>query len=513
MKRSQRRVASARAVAGEFYGTPKELWGFREPGGPGTPRQIADRFLVRNASRLGLQPELETLKHVKVVPSLGAHHVIYQQNLGPRRVHRAYVTVHIDRNRDVYLVKNRAMPTAMLPREERFDLKRATAAQRARGSLHRKRRRAVLQDQEKIWFPEKDKLVPAWKIRLGRQHPREEWIVYVDARTGRVLSKVDNLSKAVRGRARVFDPNPVTALDGHEDLLTDKLRERKPPDKAYVERALYGLTGNGRLTGSRVTTLRTPAKHQVKRTSHRYLLGSREKGFEQLMAYYHIDRAVRYLGRLGFKGARRVFDAPVAVNARATREDQSWYSPAERLIGLGTGWIDDAEDGETIIHELGHAIQDAIVPDFGQSREAAAMGEGFGDYLAASLFAERKPERYRTSVMSWDGIRDGLTASPSVDPPALRYVDWDWTFDDFQDAEELEHSNGEIWSATLWDVRDALGRETADRIIVESHFQLDGFTSFARGARAILDADEHINGGNNRTRLRAIMEDRRIKPV
>ncbi len=38
-------------------------------------------------------------------------------------------------------------------------------------------------------------------------------------------------------------------------------------------------------------------------------------------------------------------------------------------------------------------------------------------------------------------------------------------------------------------VEDLAGprRAVADRLIVESHFQLDGFTKFARGARAILD--------------------------
>ena len=65
---------------------------------------------------------------------------------------------------------------------------------------------------------------------------------------------------------------------------------------------------------------------------------------------------------------------------------------------------DDAEDAETILHEFGHALQDAITPDFGQSEEAAAMGEGFGDYSAASFFGEEKPTRYRPTVMSWDGV-------------------------------------------------------------------------------------------------------------
>jgi hypothetical protein len=35
----------------------------------------------------------------------------------------------------------------------------------------------------------------------------------------------------------------------------------------------------------------------------------------------------------------------------------------------------------------------------------------------------------------------------------------------------------------------------SDRIVIDSHFQLDRFTTFARGARAILDADRHLHGG------------------
>ena len=138
------------------------------------------------------------------------------------------------------------------------------------------------------------------------------------------------------------------------------------------------------------------------------------------------------------------------------------------------------------------------------------MGEGFGDYFAASFFARRKPERYRTSVMSWDGLHAGL--SSKLDPPCLRRVDLPLTYLDFHERGD-EHDNGQIWSATLWDIRTALDRKLADRIIIESHFQLDGFTSFARGARAILDADRNLNGGKHVDALKRIFRRRRIGPL
>ena len=138
------------------------------------------------------------------------------------------------------------------------------------------------------------------------------------------------------------------------------------------------------------------------------------------------------------------------------------------------------------------------------------MGEGFGDYFAASFFEGRKPQRYRNTVMSWDGLLVGLDRGD--DPPCLRRVDSSLTYKDF-DATGDEHDNGQIWSAILWEVRGELGRETADRLILESHFQLDGFTSMARGARAIVDADQNLGNGRHAGALRRIFRRRGIAPV
>jgi hypothetical protein len=270
------------------------------------------------------------------------------------------------------------------------------------------------------------------------------------------------------------------------------------------------LKTNGRLDGKRVTTEPTRTSRRVRRDDRDFRCRSHQQGFEEVMVYHHIDQAIRYLEYLGFRGRRAIFLQPIPVNVNGTSEDNSWYSPTDRQLTFGTGEIDDAEDGETILHELGHAIQDAIIPNFGQSEEAAAMGEGFGDYLAASYFADRKPDRYRTSVMSWDGLLIGR--HENRDPPCLRRVDGKRTYRDFVAGGD-EHDNGEIWSAVLWDVRQLLGREQADRLIVESHFQQDGFTTFARGARAILDADDNLNGGVNRAGLRRLFARRRVHPV
>jgi hypothetical protein len=310
------------------------------------------------------------------------------------------------------------------------------------------------------------------------------------------------------GRGLVFDPTPVIALGGHDALLAPKNKVRRPPPEAYQMVRLEGLDGDGFLSGPRVST--SPTDNRVRRTDLDFTLRSHQKGFEEVMVYYHINASLRYLEKLGYRGPRALFTAPIRVNVNGTREDNSWYSPWDKMLTFGTGDIDDAEDAETILHELGHAIQDAICPDFGQSVEAAAMGEAFGDYWAASFFELKKPRRYRQSVMSWDGLLIGL--ENKADPPCLRRLDGKRTFKDFDEAGD-EHDNCDIWSAVLWAVRKVLGREAADRVIVESHFQLDAFTTMARGARAILDADENLEGGKHARALERIFKRRKISPL
>ncbi len=46
------------------------------------------------------------------------------------------------------------------------------------------------------------------------------------------------------------------------------------------------------------------------------------------------------------------------------------------------------------------------------------MGEGFGDYLAATFFAERKPELMKPTVGNWDAV-----AYSGDEPPNLRRLD------------------------------------------------------------------------------------------
>ena len=219
-------------VPGRHYNTPKEVWGFRLGPSNRPPRELARDVLSVNAKLIGLRRVLLTLDRlpVKIKRSVGRWHVIFSQQLFGYRVHRGYVSVHMDRKRQVYLVKNRAVPHDLLPeRPDKHELGVRECRRLAISSLSRTTGPRQVKDVEKVWFPVRDRLRPAVRFRVLQQRPRHEWIVYVDAARGTVLSKYDNLALA-SGYARVFDPNPVVALGSSDDLLESSSRSIPPSE-------------------------------------------------------------------------------------------------------------------------------------------------------------------------------------------------------------------------------------------------------------------------------------------
>jgi len=205
-------TASAfKAIPGKSYATPQELWGFRSERGRGTPRSIAWQFLEANHEHLGISSALDRLDLRRVIHGLGADHVIYQQIWRRRRIHRAYVTVHIGRDGRVYLVKSGAVPEDILRQTheptlpERRAVRLALAAVgHARGSVR------VVGRPELLWYPSRRLLHPAWRVRVHRTRPRAEVIVYVHAITGR-SSPASTISPKRRGEPPSSCPIPWPA--------------------------------------------------------------------------------------------------------------------------------------------------------------------------------------------------------------------------------------------------------------------------------------------------------------
>jgi hypothetical protein len=307
---------------------------------------------------------------------------------------------------------------------------------------------------------------------------------------------------------RVFFINPVQSL-GDETLTDQKDSDAAVPAAGYRTVTLTNLDGSGRLVGDYANVVSETGDPAIA-SDGKFLYTRHDDRFEQVMAYYWVTEGQKYIQSLGFTGAKGALPAvnresqDVRINQYGADNSFSWDK--KDLLRFGKGGVDDAEDGEVILHEYGHAVHDAQVPGFGTSLDAGSIGEAFGDYLAVTvgLVLTGAPAAGvpAACVMDWDA-----TSYTSTVPHCLRRVDTNLTVS--QRRGEV-HFDGQIWSRALWDIRNALGARTADRIIINAQFDFAPDTSFAAAADKTIAAAQRMYGTSAATAVRKAFTDRGI---
>jgi subtilisin-like proprotein convertase family protein len=358
------------------------------------------------------------------------------------------------------------------------------------------------------------------------ESPLEPYAEDRDVRTGVIVRRIPLFYRATKP-ARVFEVNPVVAtndasLQDHNDAAS------AVPSSAYRDVQLQDVAESGALRGPYVSIvdLQTPSIAPVDASAS--LVFDREQdAFEDVHAYFHIDRSQRYVQSLGYTGSRAIAPYAIDVDAHATSgTDNSFFLPSLTSIGRGTlffgeGGTDDAEDADLLIHEYGHALLEWIAPGtFGgaNTSEARALGEGFGDYWAFSAHHEVRVASGRDPFCfaDWDARcwEDDASQQCSYQPgtDCLRRLDGTRTMADYDRTAHtgVEHENGTIWSSALREIHQALGREVADTIILEANFDVPAQPTFATAARLILRADQLLYRGAHASTICAAMTSRGI---
>jgi hypothetical protein len=320
----------------------------------------------------------------------------------------------------------------------------------------------------------------AWNVVTDRASGSVRTLV--DAASGAVL-KEESLVKEATGTGRVFDPNAVVTLQ-NESLTDSANSDSAAFAGAYKTVTLTQLDTSGKLIGAYA---RNTSSGAVSSSTHTYNFNRSQKGFEQVMGYYHITRAQEYIHALGFTD---VNSEAQQYRTTGLSADNSFYDPSVDRITFGTGGVDDAEDAEVIWHEYGHAIQDAQVPGFGSTEQAGAIGEGFGDYWAMTMSTAVSPN---TATTPWACIADWDSVSyTSGTPHCLRRVDGTKLYPGGLDGEV--HDDGEIWSRALFDIFNAIGRTQADTSILEGQFSFAPGTTMPAAATKIVNAAQALYG-------------------
>jgi hypothetical protein len=290
------------------------------------------------------------------------------------------------------------------------------------------------------------------------------------------------------GTGTVFLPNPVAELQ-NQTLTDQKDADYAALQPAYHDVTLTDLDGSGTLTG-RWARVVSETGVPARSSTNTFKYHRKDDRFEQVMAYYWITQAQRYIQSLGF-GAGTY--PPVNMQSQRVRINQLGYDnsfatdhPRDELR-FGKGGVDDAEDAEVILHEYGHAIHFSQNFSFA-SEEAGAISEGFGDYWAADVSGIVAPTPDPACIADWDSV-----SYTSTVPHCLRRVDTNLLYP--VDLNGEVHHDGQIWSRALWDIRSALGNVVADTIILNGQFDFPGTTMTDLAQRTVAAAQSLYGAG------------------
>jgi len=508
-------------------GTNRILDDCQVPGDPADPESNARRFIDAHLGELGMLESSAALELVETKQGLAGPHVRFRQMLGGYPVYGATVLVAQDLEGGVRRLSSSYHSARIFAVPPKKAITPEQAVQIARDAVAREAGAPAqglqVNNAGQVWFPRKDgKLTLAWEFAIVGANPPVDFLSIVGA-SGEVLLLRDRLVYGVLGQGKVFRPNPVQS-SGDTTLTINS--PASAINAQLVDMYLPGLNaGTGMLKGKWVE-VRSTLYPVVDEPTRVYSYAFPHPGVEQVNTYFAIDSAQRYVRSLGFNDDRAtpngIHGFPTIVDAHCKLSEGSFYSPTSDSICLGDGdityGVPDGEDADIIVHEYGHAIQHAQNSKWDSGDETNAMGEGFSDYLAASIHSGDGNAGYQQAnaacVGEWDSKGYVINGNPA--PRAcLRRVDENLTYDDRVGE---SHWDGQIWSRALWDIRAAIGQSVAngpsvaDQIILEHHYLVNpqGSSYMSDAALAMISVDADLFGGVNEAALRKAFCDRKI---
>ncbi len=480
-------------------GYPAALYRVNHPVTKDTPEAMGRQYLREAAGQLGLRhADLSDLKFRSSRTGLATTAVRFEQTYKGVPVYRADLKVSLDRQSMVIFLMNGYRQGLSLedatPRVMPATARQAALAYlKAEGPMHYDRTDLVV-------YPGKAGTRLAWKVVVEPASPIGTWETLVDAKTGELFRAEDlacyqrSPEGAVNGTGTVFNPDPLSSaqaaygatgfVDGN-DADTPELNGQR----ANV--TLRDIDNNGgtfTLIGPRaeIIDFEAPFNGLFPQASSDFSSTRSPNVFEAANTYYHIDTFMRYINDpppagLGitlmptqYVGGVR-FD-PSGFNGA----DNSAYFPSTGRLTFGEGGVDDAEDADVIIHELGHGIHHWLQGGSGPS-QVQGLSEGSGDYLAQSY--SRSFNQWPSSapafhwVFSWDGHNPfwpGRTTNwPNLWPGGLT---------------GQIHTDGQIWSTANMRIWNQLGRQKTDAVFLEGLNLTTQSTNQDDAAQAMMNA-------------------------
>jgi predicted small secreted protein len=343
------------------------------------------------------------------------------------------------------------------------------------------------------------------------------WETIIDAQTGIVISTKDvayyygkhkhnkeeiknkpSMPMApfafVSGTGMVFNPDPLSQArveydtpgytDGNDATTTQLNNARVAVTLPEIDlvAGVYRLKS----TYADIRELGMPNKGLFTQATSDFSFTRNQDGFEAVTAFYHLDNSLRYINQtLGIPcvpyqsaNAGAVLFDPHGANSA----DNSFYTNGQ--LQFGEGGVDDAEDADVILHELGHGLHDWITG--GGLSQVNGLSEGCGDYWAVSH--SRSLNQWNSSapeynyVFSWDGHNPFWPG---------RTTDYGASFNG--GLVNQIHTDGQIWATALMKIWDVIGKQKTDKAFLNGLDLTTSNTNQQNAAIAVRTASINMN--------------------
>jgi len=223
------------------------------------------------------------------------------------------------------------------------------------------------------------------------------------------------------------------------------------------------------------------------------------KAFEEINIFYHINSFQNYIAELGYGS---LHSQKVIIDAHGNSgADNSFFTntPSPRLI-FGDGGVDDGEDASVVIHEYTHALSNFASPNTNIGAERQAIDEALGDYFSSSYYSDFN-DFTKGQVFPWDGHNEFWNG---------RLSNSDSTYESL-DLSKTIYINAEILSATLMDVFEVLGKETTDKLVLETMFLNVSNNTFQDVANNLLLIDSLLFNNVHKCDIYNVLSKRKFK--
>lgn len=351
----------------------------------------------------------------------------------------------------------------------------------------------IIREKRDVWLslPNSDVYRPAISYKVEDLSDHKFELLCFDSEGLQVRRDLNCYLPDSQINAYVFNPDPLTtAMVSYGGSYADNGDADAAALNAERQSLIVETTyNNGVFTpGNQYVIISEHSAPSVQpiTTSQGFFNNTRsESGFEDLNVLYHITIYQKYMRSLGFFN---LVDYAIPVDAHAlSGQDNSMFSSSTNppRLFFGEGGVDDAEDADVVVHEYGHAISFSAAPGSNVGFERTAIDEGFGDYLATSYSRSIVGFNW-FKMFSWDGHNEfwnGRNAASSKVYDA--------------DMNSSIHSNGEIWNSALMEIFDQMGRDSTDRLVLQSMYSYSANIGFQTVASFLLQADTLLYGGKN----------------